>query len=71
MYLRSKFEEEYDFFPVTFMLPYDFNAFKKEFIKKKLPEKDIDPPPIVEAKNTKSNFALATLPVKASETAGE
>ena len=41
MYLRSQFEEEYDFFPVTYMLPYDMNAFKKEFIvKKKTPEKE-------------------------------
>mgnify|MGYP000235119898 CR=1 FL=1 len=45
MYLRSKFEESYDFFPVTFMLPYDFNGFKREFIKKKPPAED--PPPIV------------------------
>jgi hypothetical protein len=40
MYLRSQFEEAYDFFPVTYMLPYDMNAFKREFVKKKTPEKE-------------------------------
>jgi|TARA_B110000285_G_C15116593_1_gene614464 hypothetical protein len=43
MYLRSQFEEAYDFFPVTYMLPYDMNAFKREFIKKKTPEKEPTP----------------------------
>lgn len=39
------------------MLPYDFNTFKKEFIKKKTPEKEIDPPPIVDIKN--NNMLIA------------
>lgn len=48
MYLRSQFEEEYDFFPVTYMLPFDMLAFKREFVKKK-PE--IEPEAIVVVEN--------------------
>ena len=38
MYLRSIFEDDYDFFPLTFVMPFDMLAFKRQFVKKKVPE---------------------------------
>ena len=38
MYLRSIFEDDYDFFPLTYMLPFDMLTFKRQFVKKKPPE---------------------------------
>ena len=31
MLMRKEFSEEYDFFPETYMLPYEVNEFKNQF----------------------------------------
>ena len=33
MLMRKEFPEHYDFFPVTFVLPYEMNHFRKQFFK--------------------------------------
>ena len=41
MMMRKEHPEAYNFFPITFILPYEMNLFKKEFYEKKkdpLPE---------------------------------
>lgn len=39
--MRKEFPEDYDFFPATFVLPYEMNAFKSQFYKKEQsPPKD-------------------------------
>ena len=32
--MRKEFPEDYDFFPATFILPYEMNLFKAQFYKK-------------------------------------
>ena len=34
--MRKEFPEDYDFFPATFILPYEMNIFKAQFYKKEL-----------------------------------
>lgn len=49
--MKKEFQHEYDFFPITFILPYEMNLFKKEFYEKK---NDNHPaPPQVEQPNSK------------------
>lgn len=38
MLMRKEFPEHYNFFPVTYVLPYEMNHFRKQFFK------DADPP---------------------------
>jgi len=33
--MKKEFSEHYNFFPITFILPYEINLFKKEFYEKK------------------------------------
>jgi len=35
MMMKKEYSEAYDFFPLTFILPYEMNLFKKEFYAKK------------------------------------
>jgi len=35
MMMRKEFPEAYNFFPETYILPYEMNAFKKQFYTKK------------------------------------
>ena len=37
--MRKEFPDDYDFFPVTFILPHEMNQFKAQFIKKEPKEK--------------------------------
>jgi hypothetical protein len=43
MMMRKEFPESYDFFPDTFILPYEINLFKKQFYIKKEEKKDLTP----------------------------
>ena len=33
--MKKEYSKEYDFFPLTFILPYEMTSFKKEFYEKK------------------------------------
>lgn len=33
--MRKEFPDEYDFFPATYILPYEMNLFKSQFFIKK------------------------------------
>jgi len=39
MTMRKEFPEAYDFFPETYILPYEMNLFKRQFYTKKDKEK--------------------------------
>ena len=38
MLMRKEFPEQYDFFPVTYVLPYEMNHFRKQFFKSTEPD---------------------------------
>lgn len=35
MQMRKEFPDQYDFFPATYILPYEMNLFKSQFYMKK------------------------------------
>jgi hypothetical protein len=58
MLMRKEFPEHYDFFPVTYVLPYEMNHFRKQFFKEvEPPEKkeEDDPQGTAAASLTKPN----------------
>lgn len=45
MLMRKEFPEHYDFFPVTYLLPYEMNHFRKQFFKDVKPPEETEPKP--------------------------
>jgi len=42
MAMKKEHPIEYDFFPLTFILPYEINAFKAQFYRKKKEDEKVE-----------------------------